>query len=89
MAPGQKRGYPGLQPRRHGLLRQQSKAEAATVSLVCSNCGYGIAIRREPPPCPMCRHTSWEPGPWRPFTSIQDVTIARAAATARTALADD
>jgi hypothetical protein len=62
-----------------------SKAAAASISLVCSNCGYGITIRREPPACPMCQATAWEPGRWRPFTSLEDVTIARAGATARSA----
>jgi rubrerythrin len=34
----------------------------------CSECGYGVAIVRALPPCPMCGGTSWEQAPWRPFT---------------------
>ena len=67
------------------MLDQGSKAAAASTSLVCSNCGYGITIRREPPDCPMCQASSWEPGRWRPFSSLEDVTIARAGAVARSA----
>ena len=67
------------------MLDRGSKAAAASISLVCSNCGYGITIRREPPDCPMCQASSWEPGRWRPFSSLEDVTIARAGAVARSA----
>ena len=55
-----------------------SPAASASISLICSSCGYGISVRREPPACPMCQAFSWEPGRWRPFTSLEDVTIARA-----------
>ena len=67
------------------MLDQGSKAGAASISLVCANCGYGISVRREPPACPMCQTSRWEPGRWRPFTSLEDVTIAGAAAAARSA----
>jgi rubrerythrin len=26
----------------------------------CSDCGYGVTIARELPPCPMCGGRSWE-----------------------------
>lgn len=29
--------------------------------LYCAECGYGIAARREPPACPMCRAHAWVP----------------------------
>ncbi len=67
------------------MLEHGSPAAAASISLICSNCGYGITIRREPPDCPMCQTSSWEPGRWRPFSSLEDVTIARASAVARLA----
>ena len=67
------------------MLDHGSKAGAASISLVCTNCGYGISVRREPPDCPMCQTSSWEPGRWRPFSSLEDVTIARAAAAVRSA----
>jgi hypothetical protein len=60
------------------MLDHGSPAGSASISLVCSNCGYGITIKRDPPACPMCQATAWEPGRWRPFTSLEDVTIARA-----------
>ena len=33
----------------------------------CSECGYGIAVFRELPVCPMCSGRSWEQSPWSPF----------------------
>jgi hypothetical protein len=63
------------------VLRQGS--ESATTSYVCSNCGYGAALRGDPPPCPMCRGTDWEPAPWRPFSTLEEVTAAAARAAAR------
>jgi rubrerythrin len=27
--------------------------------LFCGECGYGIAVRRDPPECPMCRACAW------------------------------
>jgi predicted Zn-ribbon and HTH transcriptional regulator len=35
----------------------------------CGECGYEIGSYRVLPHCPMCREFSWEPAPWRPFTS--------------------
>jgi rubredoxin len=34
----------------------------------CSECGYGVAIVRTLPLCPMCGGTSWEQVPWSPFS---------------------
>ena len=67
------------------MLEKGSPAASASISLICSNCGYGVSVRREPPACPMCQASSWEPGRWRPFTSLEDVTIARAGAVSRSA----
>ena len=33
----------------------------------CSECGYGVAICRELPICPMCGNESWEQTAWSPF----------------------
>jgi hypothetical protein len=33
----------------------------------CAECGYGIAVCRELPRCPMCGGESWEQAPWSPF----------------------
>ncbi len=70
------------------LQPPREAATTTTITLVCVGCGYGIAIRREPPPCPMCQGSEWEPGPWRPFTSLDEVTIVRAGAVARRASSD-
>ncbi len=29
--------------------------------LACARCGYGIIVSSEPPACPMCRSSAWEP----------------------------
>jgi hypothetical protein len=33
----------------------------------CSDCGYGVVVARELPPCPMCGGGSWERSSWSPF----------------------
>jgi len=33
----------------------------------CSECGYGVAIFRVLPRCPMCGCETWEEAPWSPF----------------------
>jgi hypothetical protein len=72
------------------LLEPPSKAAAAkTRTLVCASCGYGISIRGDEPSCPMCQGTDWEPGPWRPFTTLDEVTIVRARTVARRAVTED
>ena len=40
----------------------------------CSSCGYGVAIYRALPLCPMCGGTSWEPAAWSPFARARDAT---------------
>ncbi len=52
-----------------------SAGETAKGEFQCAGCGYGIAIHRVLPVCPMCGGESWEQGSWRPLT--------RAAATLR------
>jgi rubrerythrin len=34
----------------------------------CSECGYGVMVHAELPPCPMCSGTTWEQHDWSPFT---------------------
>jgi len=36
-----------------------------TVEFRCHNCGYGISLTGELPPCPMCRRRSWQRLPRR------------------------
>ena len=33
----------------------------------CAECGYGVAVCRELPRCPMCGGESWEHTAWSPF----------------------
>ena len=34
----------------------------------CAECGYGVAVRRELPRCPMCGGETWEPPGTSAFT---------------------
>ena len=34
----------------------------------CAECGYGVAICRELPICPLCGNETWEQAAWSPFT---------------------
>jgi hypothetical protein len=34
----------------------------------CSECGYGVAVVRELPQCPMCGGEVWEASTWSPFS---------------------
>jgi rubrerythrin len=34
----------------------------------CAECGYGVAVWTQLPPCPMCGGESWEQGEWSPFS---------------------
>ena len=42
----------------------------------CCSCGYGVAIYRALPPCPMCGGTSWEQAAWSPFARAREATPA-------------
>ncbi len=42
----------------------------------CSSCGYGVAIYRTLPLCPMCGGTSWEATAWSPFARARDAVPA-------------
>jgi ribosomal protein S14 len=43
----------------------------------CSECGYGIAVCRELPICPMCSCEVWETASWRPFARAFETTTLR------------
>jgi rubrerythrin len=44
--------------------------ENPKLSLVCSSCGYGIAVATPPERCPMChRVAAWNHRLWRPFSA--------------------
>ena len=55
-------------PNRVRLAERKSPAQ----SMRCANCGYGAVLTAQPPPCPMCRETAWEPDRWRPFRHLHD-----------------
>jgi rubrerythrin len=42
--------------------------ESAKGEYHCSECGYGVAVYRELPRCPMCGGETWEQAAWSPFT---------------------
>jgi rubredoxin len=44
----------------NGTLRA---GHAARGEFRCTDCGYGVAIRRALPVCPMCRGDHWEAWP--------------------------
>jgi hypothetical protein len=49
------------------LVREDGRA--GHISLLCSVCGYGIALETPPGPCPMCRSDdAWIRSSRRPFT---------------------
>ena len=41
----------------------------------CCECGYGVAVCRELPTCPMCGGTAWEQTAWSPFARAVDSTL--------------
>jgi rubrerythrin len=46
------------------LTHPQTPARLFDVrELFCSDCGYGIVVRRDPPECPMCRAREWRERP--------------------------
>ena len=54
-----------------------STGEQAKGEFHCSECGYGVAVVRELPRCPMCSGTSWEPAAWSPFARAREVALRR------------
>jgi len=44
-----------------GYVEFLSAGEPAVGQFQCSDCGYGVVVRRVLPLCPMCRGTVWEP----------------------------
>jgi rubrerythrin len=43
-----------------GYVAFFATGQPAVGSFQCSECGYGVTVRRELPHCPMCGGTSWE-----------------------------
>lgn len=38
----------------------------------CAECGYGAAVTRALPTCPMCRGESWQRVAWKPMQRARD-----------------
>ena len=53
-------------------VEYRQSGDAAKGEYHCSSCGYGVAIYRTLPQCPMCGGTSWEPAAWSPFARARD-----------------
>jgi rubrerythrin len=47
-----------------GFIAFRAAGEQATGDYRCSQCGYGVSVRRTLPMCPMCGGGTWES--WRP-----------------------
>lgn len=61
-----------------GWVEFRQTGESAKGEYHCASCGYGIAIYRALPLCPMCGGTSWEAAAWSPFARARErVTAAR------------
>jgi hypothetical protein len=50
-----------------GYVQFWATGESVKGEFHCAECGYGIAVCRELPRCPMCGGESWEQAPWSPF----------------------
>jgi rubrerythrin len=44
--------------------------ERAKGEFRCSECGYGVAVFKDLPLCPMCGGTVWEDSAWSPFGPV-------------------
>jgi hypothetical protein len=61
-----------------GWVDCRQSGESAKGEYHCSSCGYGVAIYRTLPLCPMCGGTSWEAADWSPFARARDAApVAR------------
>jgi rubrerythrin len=54
-----------------GYVEFLAAGEAATGAYHCSECGYGVAVQRVLPLCPMCHGSVWEPSAWPSFARGQ------------------
>ncbi len=50
-----------------GYVQFWPAGESVKGEFHCAECGYGIAVCRELPRCPMCGGETWEQAPWSPF----------------------
>ncbi|HEX6700373.1 MAG TPA: hypothetical protein VF101_06535 [Gaiellaceae bacterium] len=50
-----------------GYVQFWTAGESVKGEFHCAECGYGVAIFRVLPRCPMCGGETWEQVPWSPF----------------------
>ncbi len=50
------------------FVRFYTTGERAKGEYRCSVCGYGVAVWKELPRCPMCGGETWEQSDWSPFS---------------------
>ncbi len=50
----------------------RATGERAEGEFRCAECGYGVAVFTDLPPCPMCAGTVWEEAAWSPFWRAGD-----------------
>jgi rubrerythrin len=50
-----------------GYVQFWTAGESVKGEFHCADCGYGVAVCRELPRCPMCGGESWEQAAWSPF----------------------
>ncbi len=55
-------------PPDEGYVESWATGTSAKGEFHCSECGYGIAVCRDLPLCPMCGGTAWEQAAWSPFS---------------------
>ena len=51
-----------------GFVQLYAAGERAKGEYRCAECGYGVAVWKELPRCPMCGGESWEQSEWSPFS---------------------
>jgi hypothetical protein len=51
-----------------GYVQFWSAGDSAKGEYHCAECGYGVAVYRKLPLCPMCGGESWEQSAWSPLS---------------------
>ena len=59
---------PGVEAHEADYVEFHRTGDAAKGEFRCAECGYGVAVVKTLPPCPMCGGGAWEQSTWSPFT---------------------
>jgi hypothetical protein len=59
-------------PEPEGYVEFSRSGQPVKGEFHCVECGYGVTVYRELPPCPMCAGTAWEQSAWSPFSRALD-----------------